>query len=218
MVFPETGLSWTILPFWGGLGSAQFTAAGRGGRQWSQTNPKLNWQNSMSTSFSIAPVCLHVQSKQQIKLLNHWISAIYLACTHFSQHVFWSWMWGVYWCPDYLCTEVGRGSRCHRLSNGSHWLRSWHTCRTTQQHIFSSITLDLNRVSTTFLVTFYPSSHVKLRTLLIGASVLPMANGRRGTGIGHDVAEREDGTIIGDLWLQNTMETTHQWKKRLPAI
>lgn len=126
---------------------------------------------------------------------------------------FWSWMWGVCWCPGYLCTEVGRGSRCHRLSNGSHWLWSWHTCRTTQQHIFSSITLDLNRVSRRFLVAFYPSSHVKLRTLLIGASVLPMANGRRGTGIGHDVTEREDGTIIGDLWLQNTMETTHSGKR-----
>lgn len=45
-----------------------------------------------------------------------------------------------------------------------------------------------------------------------------MANGRRGTGIGHDVAEREDGTIIGDLGLQNTMEITHQWKKRFTVI
>lgn len=119
-----------------------------------------------------------------------------------SDSIFWSWMWGVYWCPCYLCTKEGRGSRCHRLSNGSHLLRSWHTCHTTQQQIFSSTMLDLNRVSQK--VKSYPSSQVKLRTLLIGASVLPMANGRRGTGIGHDVAEREEGTIIGEHWLQNT--------------
>lgn len=59
-------------------------------------------------------------------------------------------------------------------------------------------------------VTYHPSSQVKLRTLLTGASVLPMASGRRGTGIGHDVTVIEDGTIIGDLWLQNTKETTEE--------
>lgn len=41
----------------------------------------------------------------------------------------------------------------------------------------------------------YPSSHVKLSTLLNGASVLPIASGCRGRGIGHILGEhaRSDG-------------------------
>lgn len=38
------------------------------------------------------------------------------------------------------------------------------------------------------VIQLYPSSHVKLSTLLNGASVLPFANGCRGLGIGHILA------------------------------
>lgn len=50
------------------------------------------------------------------------------------------------------------------------------------------------------IAQFYPSSHVKLSTLLNGASVLPIANGCRGLGIGHILAIKiHDNMILRTL-------------------
>lgn len=89
---------------------------------------------------------------------------------------------------DYLCREVVDGSRCYHVNIWFHCFLLRHTWwRKVLRYINCKHNCVLGFHSCR---RSYPSSHVKLSTLLNGTSVLPFANGCRGLGIWHILARK----------------------------